>query len=89
MKTRQKSLFLILLALILALPVSAQKMTVESMTLTTDQTANLSENLIQDNNGDYAGLVKVRMAASNGQFDGLPRSSSTTSNAASPLGAAR
>ena len=34
-------------------------------------TANLSENLIQDNNGDYAGLVKVKLAAPGATFEGL------------------
>ena len=50
----------------------AQKMTVESMVFApSDVTANLSENLIQDNNGDYAGLVKVNLAASGATFEGL------------------
>ena len=71
MKTQHTSIFLLLLFLILAIPVKAQKMTVESMIATTDQTANLSENLIKDNNGDYAGLVKVRLAAPSAKFEGL------------------
>ena len=71
MKIQHTSIFLLLLFLILAIPVKAQKMTVESMIATTDQTANLSENLIKDNNGDYAGLVKVRLAAPSAKFEGL------------------
>ena len=64
-------LFVIILTACLPSASVAQKMTVESMVPTTDQTANLSENLIQDNNGDYAGLVKVRLAASSASFEGM------------------
>ena len=72
MKTRDKSIIiLLLLFLIYSLPSSAQKMTVESMVPTNDQTANLSENMLKDNNGDYAGLVKVMLAAPNVDFEGL------------------
>ena len=65
--------FFSMLIILLLLPSSlmAQKLTVEGMTLTTDQTANLSENLVQDLNGDYAGLVKVRLTADGAQFEGL------------------
>ena len=35
-----------------------------------DQTANLSENLHKDNNGEYGGLVKVRLAAADAEFEG-------------------
>ena len=71
MKTRHISLFILLLALIYSLPSSAQEMTVKSMVPTNDQTANLSENMLKDNNGDYAGLVKVMLAAPNVDFEGL------------------
>ena len=64
-------LLVIFLTTCLSSMTMAQKLTVEGMTLTTDQTANLSENLIQDNNGDYAGLVKVRLAAPSASFEGM------------------
>ncbi|MBQ6228747.1 MAG: hypothetical protein IJK08_09335, partial [Prevotella sp.] len=48
----------------------AQRLSVESMSLTTDQTANLAENMFTDNNGDYAGLVKVMLAAPSADFEG-------------------
>ena len=35
-----------------------------------DQTANLSENMYKDNNGEYGGLVKVKLAASGATFEG-------------------
>ena len=48
----------------------AQRLSVEGMSLTTDQTANLAENMFTDNNGDYAGLVKVMLAAPSADFEG-------------------
>ena len=48
----------------------AQKMKVESMLSTIDQTANLAENLHKDNNGEYGGLVKVKIASASAEFDG-------------------
>ena len=71
MKTRHTSILLLLWALLFSVPLSAQKLTVESMIATNDQTANLSENLVKDLNGDYAGLVKVRLTADGAQFEGL------------------
>ena len=57
--------------MLLSIPLSAQKMTVESMVHTPlDQTANLSENTYKDNNGEYGGLVKVKLAASGASFEG-------------------
>ena len=53
----------IFLFLLTVLPATAQKLTVESMIPTNDQTANLSENLVKDLTYNYAGLVKVRLAA--------------------------
>ena len=65
-------IMLLLLALLLPTLAHAQEMAVKSMVLDpSDATANLSENLIQDNNGDYAGLVKVNLAASGATFEGL------------------
>ncbi len=65
-----KHLF-ILLAMFLPSFVSAQKMTVRSMYLDeVDATANLSENLRTDKNGDYAGLVRVYLAAADASFSG-------------------
>ena len=62
---------LILLTLLLPMLIHAQKMTVESMRLDPgDATANLTENLRTDNNGDYAGLVRVYLAASGASFSG-------------------
>ena len=62
---------LMLLSLCFSLDIVAQDMTVKSMVLDpNDATANLTENLIQDNNGDYAGVVKVYLAASGAQFHG-------------------
>ena len=47
-------------------------MSVKSMvSIPSDQTANLAENMYQDLNGDYGGLVKVMLAASNATFEGL------------------
>ncbi len=63
----------LLLLLVLSMPVlvHAQEMTVKSMQLVPeDATANLTENLRTDNNGDYAGLVKVYLAAPGAQFFG-------------------
>ena len=62
--------WLIILPLLLPLAAMAQKMKVESMVSTIDQTANLSENLHKDNNGEYGGLVKVRLAAADAEFEG-------------------
>ncbi|MBR7055222.1 MAG: hypothetical protein IKI26_10765, partial [Prevotella sp.] len=71
-KRRPFALLLLLLAFSLPTLTHAQKMSVESLALDpSDATANLSENLIQDNNGDYAGLVKVNLAAANAEFEGL------------------
>ena len=68
---RANHIFCLFLFLIIALPLVAQKMTVESMVSTPmDQTANLAENMYQDLNGDYGGLVKVRLAAPNATFEG-------------------
>lgn len=67
----KKFLTFVLLTLATFFTATAQEMTVKSMSLTNDPTANLSENLIQDNNGDYAGLVKVMLAAANAHFEGL------------------
>ena len=62
-----------MLIILLFLPstLMAQRLTVEGMTLTTDQTANLAENMLKDNNGDYAGLVKVRLTAPSASFEGM------------------
>ena len=71
MKTRHISYLFWILTLLLALPVSAQKMTVESMVYDPfDQTANLSENMYKDNNQEYGGLVKVMVASPNATFEG-------------------
>ena len=71
MKTRHISYLFWILTLLFALPVSAQKMTVESMVHDPfDQTANLSENMYKDNNLEYGGLVKVRLAVSGATFEG-------------------
>ena len=71
MKTRHISYLFWILTLLLALPASAQKMTVESMVHDPfDQTANLSENMYKDNNQEYGGLVKVRLAVSGATFEG-------------------
>ena len=71
METQHKSIFLLLLALLLSIPLSAQKMTVESMVHTPlDQTANLSENIVYDFNGVACGVVKVMLAASGATFGG-------------------
>ena len=52
-------------------PVSAQKMAVKSMVLDpSDVTANLSENLRTDKNGDYAGLLRVYLAVPGASFSG-------------------
>ena len=48
----------------------SQELMVKGMSLTTDQTANLAENMFTDNNGDYAGLVKVMLAAPSADFEG-------------------
>ena len=65
-------MLLLLLAMLLPTLTHAQKMSVESLALDpSDATANLSENLIKDNNGDYAGLVKVKLAAPGATFEGL------------------
>ncbi|MBR6180500.1 MAG: SUMF1/EgtB/PvdO family nonheme iron enzyme [Prevotella sp.] len=71
MKTRHISYLFWILTLLFALPVSAQKMMVESMVHDPfDQTANLSENMYKDNNQEYGGLVKVRLAVSGATFEG-------------------
>ncbi len=55
-----------------ALSANAQEMTVKSMVYApTDVTGNLSENLHQDLNGEYGGLVKVMIAAQNVEFEGF------------------
>ena len=65
-------MLLLFLAMLLPTLTYAQKLSVESLQLDpSDVTANLSENLIQDNNGDYAGLVKVKLAAPGATFEGL------------------
>ncbi len=71
MKTRHISYLFWIFIFLFALPVSAQKMTVESMVHDPfDQTANLSENMYKDNNQEYGGLVKVMVAAPNVTFEG-------------------
>ena len=71
MKTRHTSIILLLLALLFSVPLSAQKMTVESMKLDiTDVTGSLAENLVPDNNGNYGGLVRVYLPAPNATFEG-------------------
>ena len=71
MKTRHISYLFWILTLLLALPASAQEMTVKSMVHDPfDQTANLSENMYKDNNLEYGGLVKVRLAVSGATFEG-------------------
>ena len=71
MKTRHISYLFWILTLLLALPASAQEMTVKSMVHDPfDQTANLSENMYKDNNQEYGGLVKVRLAVSGATFEG-------------------
>ena len=71
MKTRYTSILLLLLALLFSVPLSAQKLLVESMIHDPlDQTANLSENMYKDNNGEYGGLVKVMLAAPDAKFEG-------------------
>ena len=65
-------MLLLWLALLLPTLTHAQKMTVESMMLApNDVTANLEENLHQDLNGDFGGLVKVMIATHRASFDGL------------------
>ena len=72
MKTKFKSFLFIIFALIFTQPITAQKMKVESMELVRDDlTANLSENLHKDLNGDYGGLVKVYLAVQNAVFEGV------------------
>ena len=64
-------ILLFLLLLTAALPLSAQKMTVENMVFTPmEQTANLAENLHKDLNGDYGGLVRVMLATPGATFEG-------------------
>ncbi len=71
MKMRHISYIFWILTLLFALPVSAQEMTVKSMVHDPfDQTANLSENMYKDNNLEYGGLVKVRLAVSGATFEG-------------------
>ena len=72
MKTRQISIMLLLFAFVFsAVAIQAQEMTVKSMVHSPlDQTANLSENMYKDNNGEYGGLVKVMLAASGATFEG-------------------
>ena len=60
----------LIILLLLPLAAMAQKMKVESMLSTIDQTANLAENLHKDNNGEYGGLVKVKIASASAEFDG-------------------
>ena len=69
MKTRHTFLYFWLL--LFPLTINAQEMAVKSMVLVeSDITANLEENLHQDLNGNYSGLVKVYLAASGAQFLG-------------------
>ena len=63
-------LFGVFLIACLPCTVLSQELMVKGMSLTTDQTANLSENMLRDNNGDYAGLVKVMLAAPSADFEG-------------------
>ena len=70
MKTRYAYLLLLLAFIISTVAIQAQDMTVRSFSQTIDQTANLSENLHKDNNGEYGGLVKVNIAAPNADFEG-------------------
>ena len=59
MKSKHSSFFFLLMALILTLPAAAQDMTVRSMVHTPlDQTANITENMVKDNNGEVCGIVK-------------------------------
>ena len=69
---KRYSLFKIWLIILPLLPLAAmaQKMKVESMVSTIDQTANLAENLHKDLNGEYGGLIKVKIASVNAEFDG-------------------
>ena len=50
----------LIILLLLPLAAMAQKMKVESMLSTIDQTANLAENLHKDNNGDYIPHANVQ-----------------------------
>ncbi len=74
-KTLMKTLFIHYLLMVvmsfLAIPLSAQKLTVESMELlANDVTAMTFEYQKQDLNGDYAGIVKVMLVADGAKFEG-------------------
>ena len=63
---------LFLLSLLLTLPMAAQELQVKSMvTAIDDMTANMPENQVKDPNGEYGGLVKVRIASPDAEFEGL------------------
>ena len=69
MKNQTRAI-LFIITLLTVLPISAQDLSVRSFSRTIDQTANLSENLHKDQNGEYGGLVKVRLAAADAEFEG-------------------
>ncbi len=65
-----RSVFL-MLSLLTSMSLSSQKLTVESMRLlANDATAMAFENQRQDLNDDYAGIVKVMLAANGAKFQG-------------------
>ena len=67
----RNKIFLFLLLLTAALPLSAQDLKVRSMVFAPmEQTANLAENLHKDLNGDYGGLVRVMLATPGATFEG-------------------
>ena len=64
-------LFGVFLIACLPCTVLSQELSVKSMKLdVTDVTGSLAENLVQDNNGNYGGLVRVYLAASGATFEG-------------------
>ena len=64
-------LFGVFLIACLPCTVLSQELSVKSMKLdATDVTGSLAENLVQDNNGNYGGLVRVYLAASGATFEG-------------------
>ena len=70
MAKRSLRTILVIFTILTTLSVSAQDLSVRSFSRTIDQTANLAENLHKDNNGEYGGLVKVRLAAADAEFEG-------------------
>ena len=66
-----RTLVLQVLLLLSSLPLSAQKLTVESMELLpNDATASVFDNQRKDLNGNYAGVVKVMLAVNGATFEG-------------------